>query len=226
MDVLILIIGILLFVGFCVYLIMNKYYWIGFPLFCFVGFYCAVALMGSIQLDFSLVEVVHPIQYQYTYGEDTVKEEVKEVEEVIEIQKEIELPVFELPEEKTILLLDKSGSMESLSTQMYLHNAEYFARNNDIWFFNTEVENATDINAIEFGGDTDIIGAVQKAIDRGYKNILLCSDMEQTVPITDIYGAYGVKIFIIAPKTIEEQSALQVLINTTGVTTIESVTIE
>ena len=83
---------------------------------------------------------------------------------------------IEADDTKTIVLLDKSGSMRDFITDVYLQNAEYLS-NNAAWCFDTEVYESFSINSLEYAHDTDVFKAINTAIIYGYTNIIIFSDM-------------------------------------------------
>ena len=123
--------------------------------------------------------------------------------EKVAIQRNFAIPnVFEFSTMDTLILLDKSGSMEKSVTDFYWENFALFQQGYDIGFFNTDVQMGTDINAVEFRGNTDVINAINFASSNGYKNILLFSDMEQTIKGTKLNVGDGeeLQIYIISPQ--------------------------
>lgn len=107
----------------------------------------------------------------------------------------------------TLALLDKSGSMKDYITEMYFQNFGYFS-SNDTWCFDTKVLEDFDITTIKFEGNTDVIGAINKAIEHGYDNIVIFSDMEQTVGKYE-FGNFGkkVNVYIFSPHVLTDEAS-------------------
>lgn len=167
---------------------------------------------------------VRDVVTRYEKGE-TIVTDVTKVERV-EIQRNLTIPdVFEFETTDTLILLDKSGSMEKSVNEFYWENFALFQQGYDMAFFNTDVQMCTDINAVEFGGNTDVINAINIASSNGYKNIMLFSDMEQTITETKLNVGEDkeLQIYIISPKRITDYSAINQLKDCSGVKSIKMI---
>lgn len=106
---------------------------------------------------------------------------------------------------KEIILLDKSGSMKEFVTELYTSNVNFFT-NNDVWAFDTDVSKNVNVYDIEFGGNTNLIQAVNMAAENGYDTIWLCSDLEHNTGSFELVDAVrDINIIIYAPKPIDRE---------------------
>lgn len=167
---------------------------------------------------------IRDVVTRYEKGE-TIVTDVTKVERV-EIQRNLTIPdVFEFSTADTLILLDKSGSMEKSVTDFYWENFALFQQGYDLAFFNTDVQIGTDINAVKFEGNTDVINAINIASSNGYKNIMLFSDMEQTIKETklNVGDDKELQIYIISPQKITDYSAIDQLKDCSGVKSIKMI---
>lgn len=165
---------------------------------------------------------IRDVVTHYEKGE-TIVTDVTKVERV-EVQRNLTIPdVFEFSTADTLILLDKSGSMEKSVTDFYWENFALFQQGYDMAFFNTDVQMGTDINSVKFEGNTDVINAINIASSNGYKNIMLFSDMEQTIKETklNVGDDKKLQIYIISPKKITDYSAIDQLKDCSGVKSIK-----
>lgn len=122
--------------------------------------------------------------------------------------------------ENQIILIDKSGSMESFVSELYSENIEFFTES-DIWTFDTEIQKNVDMENITFEGDTNICMAVEEALSLGYDTIWICSDMEQTVGDININFELNpeINIIIYSPRALDETSTQSILTELDGFNT-------
>lgn len=134
---------------------------------------------------------------------------------IIEVPGEtIEKYIYEQPrtqpnlDKNTVILLDKSGSMKEYISEIYLRNFEYFSEF-DCWSFDKEVYTEFQLEKITFEGDTDVIKAIRYAAASGYKNIVVFSDMEQSIKKS--YNSefeWEVNIIIYSPHEFTEKACI------------------
>lgn len=170
--------------------------WIFFVIFAFM------AIIASF-----LVQHFHTnIHYKYVDNKiPNPNPEVIQVTEYTEVCSQPQIPALNL-DGKTVVMFDISGSMKNYITEMYMQNLDYF-KQNTVWCFNEEVKTDFDFNNLEFSGDTDIIKAISYASNHGYKNIILFSDMEDTIGNFDLgYMPNSVNIYIFAPHELEDDA--------------------
>lgn len=157
--------------------------------------------------------------------EVTIQQEVTK----IPIQKNLDIPgLFDLSSPDTLILMDNSGSMKESVTSFYKENLEFFQQGHDVWFFNTQIEQNADINNITFGGDTNVLMAINTAYLSGYKNILIFSDMEQTIKEArlDVGDDSNLQVYILSPTEITDFSAIEQMQNCTGIKSIKLMQID
>lgn len=165
---------------------------------------------------------VHDIITHYEEGEPTVTVETQVTE--IPLQKNLDIPgLFDLSSPDTLILFDISGSMRESVTSFYTENLEFFQSGHDIWYFNTDIQKGADINTITFGGDTNVIMAINTASLAGYKNILVFSDMEQTVKKArlDVSDDSNLSVYILSPSEITDHSVIEQLKDCTGIESLK-----
>lgn len=165
---------------------------------------------------------VHNVITHYEEGDPTVTVETQVVE--IPLQKDLDIPgLFDLSSPDTLILFDISGSMQESVTSFYTENSEFFQSGHNIWYFNTDIQKNVDINTITFGGDTNVIMAINTASLAGYKNILVFSDMEQTIKKArlDVSSESNLNIYILSPSEITDHSVIEQLKDCTGVESIK-----
>ncbi len=154
-----------------------------------------------------------------------VQQEIRQ----IPVQKNLDIPgLFDLSSPDTLILMDNSGSMKESVTSFYKENFEFFQQGHDVWFFNTEIEQNADINSITFGGDTNVLMAINTACLSGYKNILIFSDMEQTIKGArlDVGDDSNLQVYILSPTEITDFSAIEQMQNCTGIKSIKLMQID
>lgn len=112
---------------------------------------------------------------------------------------------------KEVILLDKSGSMKDFVTELYMSNISFFT-NNDVWAFDTEISKDIKVEEIEFGGNTNLIKALNIAAEQGYDTIWVCSDLEQNVDENELSDATkGINVIVYAPKPLEQEKTQDII---------------
>ena len=147
----------------------------------------------------------------------------------IPIQKNLDIPgLFDLSSPDTVILIDNSGSMKESVTAFYKENLEFFQQGHDVWFFNTNIEQNADIDSITFGGDTNVLMAINTACLSRYKNILIFSDMEQTIKGAklDVGDDNNLQVYILSPTEITDFSAIEQMQNCAGIKSIKLMQID
>ncbi len=162
----------------------------------------AFTLFGSIFLS-----MINKVEENVTYVKsEPIYETVDEIVPV-DVYKQ-EAPVFPIKATgKELILLDKSGSMKDFVSSVYTSNISFFTKH-DVWAFDTNVYQDVDVEAIEFGGDTNIFQAINMAAEQGYDTIWLCSDLEHNsgeIALLDM--CEEITIIVYSPKILDSEKS-------------------
>ena len=162
----------------------------------------AFTLFGSIFLS-----MINKVEEYVTYVKsEPIYETVDEIVPV-DVYKQ-EAPVFPIKATgKELILLDKSGSMKDFVSSVYTSNISFFTKH-DVWAFDTNVYQDVDVEAIEFGGDTNIFQAINIAAEQGYDTIWLCSDLEHNsgeIALLDM--CEEITIIVYSPKILDSEKS-------------------
>lgn len=162
----------------------------------------AFTLFGSIFLS-----MINKVEENVTYVKsEPIYETVDEIVPV-DVYKQ-EAPVFPIKATgKELILLDKSGSMKDFVSSVYTSNISFFTKH-DVWAFDTNVYQDVDVEAIEFGGDTNIFQAINIAAEQGYDTIWLCSDLEHNsgeIALLDM--CEEITIIVYSPKILDSEKS-------------------